>query len=111
MTPQSACLGVGDPCTDVIADALESVLRQFCEERGGSTLVDAEQLQEILRMLKTAHNDKMGSESELKQVAGGSAANVMVCVSRLAPTVACQYDLAYIAASLCCYSKWQDWKR
>eukprot|EP00892_Ulva_mutabilis_P001069 jgi/Ulvmu1/10963/UM007_0142.1 len=92
MAPQSyACLGVGDPCTDVIADALENVLERFSEERGGSTLVDGEQLQEILRELKAASNGKADSGPELAQVAGGSAANVMVCVSRLAPTIACHF--------------------
>ena len=87
------CLGIGDPCTDVIARSLQTVLDRFCDEPGGSTLVNGSQLEQILRMLKDAAPGSPRSKPELSQVAGGSAANAMVCTSRLVPTLSSQYDL------------------
>lgn len=87
-----SCLAIGDPCIDVIADASDNVLGKFCEKTGGSTLVDSEQQELILQILKKNGEDDADGTHELAQVAGGSAANVLVCVARLAPGLRCQYD-------------------
>lgn len=89
-TSARACLGIGDPCIDVIADAQDDIINRFCQEQGGSTLVDADKQASIMRALEEASpKDK---KPHIVEAAGGSAANVMVCIARLAcDTISCQY--------------------
>lgn len=90
-----SCLGIGDPCFDVIADASDHILDRFCDERGGSTLVDSDQQEQILHMLKEPRSSEADIPPAVVEVAGGSAANAMVCVAMLEPGMSCQYDPAH----------------
>lgn len=95
-----SCLGIGDPCIDVIADASDHILDRFCNEHGGSTLVDSDQQEELLKMLKEPRSAEACIRHALVEVMGGSAANVMVCVAMLEPGISCQYDPAYSSTDM-----------
>jgi hypothetical protein len=77
------CLGVGDPVTDVLANVRFETMSHIDGAAGGCSMVDRDELSALRAVLARECRDT-------QQIPGGSAANVVTCISRLTPSASCQ---------------------
>lgn len=75
MTKDIDVLGIGNAIMDIIAPVPDEFLREHNIERGSMTLIDEPRALDLNAALKSA--------GELREIAGGSAANTMVGIAEL----------------------------